>query len=106
MALTRSDVESIVEVKMGEVIKSIEDAKNNVGTLMQAAEAKLLQIEGQAQAIFQKTSEHEERIKDIIDGCNQEFERTRAKYEEQKVEVEGMMLRAKEGQNTTAATFA
>ena len=106
MALTRSDVESIVEAKMGAISESIEDAKNKVGMLMQAAEAKLLQVESQAQAIIQKTSEHEERIKNIIDGCNIEFERTSAKYEEQKVEVEGMMIRAKEGQDSTAATFA
>ena len=57
MALTRSDVESIVEAKFGEINSSIEDAKKQVGLLMQAAETKLSQVEGQAQLITQKTGE-------------------------------------------------
>ena len=58
MALTRSDVESIVEAKFKEVNNSIEDARKQVGLLMQAAEAKLIQVEGQAQLITQKTKKN------------------------------------------------
>ena len=94
--LTQADVERIVDAKFGQLRDDVERAVVKTGSLMEGAQNKFNQMESQSNAMMAKMGEHEGRINIIIAGCNEEFEKVRIRYAEQKLEADTQMSKTDE----------
>ena len=103
MAITREEVEKMMNERFVGLKMVLDEREASIGKLMAGASAKLDEIDKlQAQTVV-TVGEHEQRISNMLAGCNDEFAVVRAKYESTKTDSDGVLeelRKAKEAQGT------